>query len=179
VKTSNAVISSLLALTQSVWMVGDAQAQHGREKNKPEKRQGQGEHERSNGQDAGRERGLRQQDAVPIGEYFQEHHRSAAHEYYGRPENRGFCPPGLAKKNNGCLPPGHSRQWQKGYPLARGVVFYEVPRSVVLTLGVPPSGRVGVASLSTTWVAMSYPGFQGRSISPTMTKWAGTLLAIV
>lgn len=139
-KTSNAVISSLLALTQSVWMVGDAQAQHGREKNKPEKRQGQGEHERSNGQDAGRERGLRQQDAVHIGGYFQEHHRSAAHEYYGRPENRGFCPPGLAKKNNGCLPPGHSRQWQRGYPLARGVVFYEVPRSIFLTLGVPPSG---------------------------------------
>ena len=21
----------------------------------------------------------------------------------------GFCPPGLAKKNNGCLPPGHAK----------------------------------------------------------------------
>lgn len=139
-KTSNAVIASLLALTQSVWMVKDAQAQHGREKKGPEQRQGQGEKGKYRAQEAPHGRAFDHSGSVPIGGYFQEHHRASAHEYYGRPENRGFCPPGLAKKNNGCLPPGQSRQWQKGHPLARGVVFYDVPRSVVLSLGVPPSG---------------------------------------
>ena len=139
-KTSNAVIASLLALTQSVWMVKNAQAQLGREKKNHEQRQGQGEKERSSAHEAPHGSAMDHPGSVPIGGYFQEHHRAAAHDYYGRPENRGFCPPGLAKKNNACLPPGQSRQWQKGQPLARGVVFYDVPRSVVLSLGVPPSG---------------------------------------
>ncbi len=77
---------------------------------------------------------------MPIGVYFQDHHRAAANGFYGRPENQDFCPSGLAKKNNGYLPPRQTRQWPKGHHLARGVVFYEVPRSVVLSLGVPPSG---------------------------------------
>ncbi|RWR53174.1 excinuclease ABC subunit A [Sinirhodobacter ferrireducens] len=24
------------------------------------------------------------------------------------------CPPGLAKKNNGCMPPGQAKKWQRG-----------------------------------------------------------------
>jgi hypothetical protein len=37
---------------------------------------------------------------------------------------RGGCPPGLAKKNNGCMPPGQARKlgrgerWQSGYGTA-------------------------------------------------------------
>lgn len=78
--------------------------------------------------------------SVQIGGYFQERHRTLAREYYERPENRGFCPPGLAKKGNGCMPPGQARKWREGYPLPAGVVYYEVPRSMVISLGVPPSG---------------------------------------
>lgn len=78
--------------------------------------------------------------AVPIGGYFQDPHRRAAREYYDRPENQGFCPPGLAKKGTGCLPPGQAKAWRRGAPLPAGVVYYDVPRSVVLTLGVPPQG---------------------------------------
>lgn len=78
--------------------------------------------------------------SVPIGGYFQDHHREAAREYYGRQENRGYCPPGLAKKGNDCQPPGHVKKWQRGYPLPSGVVYYEVPRSVVVSLGPPPTG---------------------------------------
>lgn len=29
--------------------------------------------------------------------------------------NRGFCPPGLAKKNNGCLPPGQAKKMGDRY----------------------------------------------------------------
>ncbi|MBP8149518.1 MAG: RcnB family protein, partial [Limnohabitans sp.] len=83
---------------------------------------------------------LQQHGDLRVGGYFQPHHRDAAHAYYNQPENQGFCPPGLAKKNNGCLPPGQERKWRKGEPLPRGVVSYEVPRSVALSLGAPPSG---------------------------------------
>ncbi len=77
---------------------------------------------------------------IPIGRYFQDHHLAAAKNYYNLPENRGYCPPGLAKKGAGCLPPGQAKQWRKGEPLPRGVIYYDVPRSVVLALGVPPPG---------------------------------------
>ena len=52
----------------------------------------------------------------------------------------GFCPPGLAKKGSGCQPPGQAKLWRKGERLPQGVVYYDVPRSVVVTLGVPPPG---------------------------------------
>lgn len=77
---------------------------------------------------------------VPVGGYFQEHQIEQARSYYGRPENMGFCPPGLAKKDNGCLPPGHAKPWRKGAPLPAAVIYYDVPRSVVLMLGAPPRG---------------------------------------
>jgi hypothetical protein len=77
---------------------------------------------------------------IAIGGYFQERQIEAARSYYGRPENAGFCPPGLAKKGTGCLPPGQAKKWRIGTPLPAGVIYYDVPRSVVVTLGVPPSG---------------------------------------
>lgn len=77
---------------------------------------------------------------IAMGSYFHEHQREAAREYYGRDENRGFCPAGLAKKGTDCQSPGQTKKWRRGYPLPAGVVYYDVPRSVVLTLGVPPSG---------------------------------------
>ena len=77
---------------------------------------------------------------ISIGQYFQAPQMAAAKNYYSLPENRGYCPPGMAKKGTGCLPPGQAKQWRKGEPLPRGVIYYDVPRSVVLTLGVPPPG---------------------------------------
>jgi Ni/Co efflux regulator RcnB len=77
---------------------------------------------------------------IQIGRYFQSHHLALAKSYYSRPENMGFCPPGLAKKGSGCQPPGQAKLWRKGERLPQGVVYYDVPRSVVVTLGVPPPG---------------------------------------
>jgi hypothetical protein len=77
---------------------------------------------------------------IAIGGYFQQQHLEAARSYYGRPENMGFCPPGLAKKGTGCLPPGQAKPWRKGAPLRPGVIYYDVPRAVVLSFGVPPAG---------------------------------------
>lgn len=73
--------------------------------------------------------------------YFTEHHRHAVREYYGRNYRGGKCPPGLAKKHNGCLPPGQAKKWHAGRPLPHDVIYYNVPRSLVVELGVPPHGH--------------------------------------
>ena len=78
---------------------------------------------------------------VQIGGYFGEPQRMAAREYYAPRFQAGNCPPGLAKKNNGCLPPGQAKKWQLGRPLPRDVVDYPVPSGVSIQLGLPPSGH--------------------------------------
>lgn len=72
------------------------------------------------------------------GAYFDDGNRAAVHKYYAKK-----CPPGLAKKNNGCLPPGQAKkQWQIGQPLPSNVVVTTVPRQLVVTLPpVPPGHR--------------------------------------
>lgn len=77
---------------------------------------------------------------VRIGAYFGEPQHAVVRDYYGPQFRAGKCPPGLAKKNNGCLPPGQAKKWAIGQPLARDVVFYPVPPAVVVQLGAPPSG---------------------------------------
>ena len=77
---------------------------------------------------------------VRVGSYFRDDQRRAAQDYYGGQKAKGFCPPGLAKKNNGCMPPGQARKWQLGQPLPRDVVFCQVPQPLVVQIGVPPSG---------------------------------------
>jgi len=73
-------------------------------------------------------------------EHFGDPHRSAVREYYGSHYQSGRCPPGLAKKHNGCMPPGQARKWIMGRPLPREVIYYEVPQPLVLQLGQPPRG---------------------------------------
>lgn len=85
---------------------------------------------------------------VNIGGYFGDPQRTAVRDYY-REEYRGDrCPPGLAKKYNGCMPPGQARQWGVGRPLPRDVVYYPVEPQVRVRLGTPPPGHefVRVAS---------------------------------
>ena len=73
-------------------------------------------------------------------EHFREQDRVVVREYYEREYRGDHCPPGLAKKHNGCMPPGQARKWAYGRSLPRDVVFYEVPRDVVVRIGVPPPG---------------------------------------
>lgn len=74
------------------------------------------------------------------GDHFTDHHRVVIREYYGREFRGGHCPPGLAKKHNGCMPPGQARKWAVGRPLPRDVVFYDLPPALVVQIGVPPPG---------------------------------------
>jgi len=73
------------------------------------------------------------------GSYFASQDRDLVRRYYGDEFRKGKgCPPGLAKKNNGCLPPGQAKKWRYGQPLPRDVVWYEVPRALVIQLPAPP-----------------------------------------
>lgn len=85
---------------------------------------------------------------VKVGGYFGDQQRVVVREYYGKQYSAGRCPPGLAKKNNGCMPPGQAKKWAIGQPLPRDVVFYPVPNAVIVQLGAPPAGHkyVRVAS---------------------------------
>jgi len=78
---------------------------------------------------------------VKVGAYFNDHHREAARSYYHERYGNGRnCPPGLAKKHNGCLPPGQAKKWAVGQPIPRGVTVYSVPQPVIVQLPPPPYG---------------------------------------
>lgn len=73
--------------------------------------------------------------------YFIDRHRTIIHNYYvDEYQASGHCPPGLAKKNNGCMPPGQAKKWVIGRPLPRDVIYYDLPPAVVINLGPPPAG---------------------------------------
>ncbi len=72
--------------------------------------------------------------------YFSDSHRTYVREYYAAEFHAGRCPPGLAKKRNGCMPPGQAKKWRVGEPLPRDVIFYDLPAALVVQIGVPPPG---------------------------------------
>jgi hypothetical protein len=72
--------------------------------------------------------------------HFDNDKRSYIHSYYEEEFRGGHCPPGLAKKNNGCMPPGQAKKWRVGRPLPHDVVVYDLPPALVVKIGVPPAG---------------------------------------
>jgi Ni/Co efflux regulator RcnB len=83
----------------------------------------------------------RVREEIRHGSYFNDQHRTYVRQYYTEHYGQGRnCPPGLAKKNNGCLPPGQARKWDVGQPIPRGVTVYPVPQPVVMHLPPPPYG---------------------------------------
>ncbi|HZJ94460.1 MAG TPA: RcnB family protein [Thiopseudomonas sp.] len=72
------------------------------------------------------------------GDYrFRDSDRQAIHRYYRDVQRSGKCPPGLAKKNKHCLPPGQYKKWQRGKPIAKNIRYYELPRGLRSHLSVP------------------------------------------
>ena len=67
--------------------------------------------------------------------------RESAQAYFVETHGRGGCPPGLAKKNNGCLPPGQAKKrYAIGHALPAGIVTGKVPAELSVRIGAPPSG---------------------------------------
>ncbi|MES2940683.1 MAG: hypothetical protein V4864_23600 [Pseudomonadota bacterium] len=79
---------------------------------------------------------------VRVGGHFSDRDRTLVRTYYGEHYGPGArsCPPGLAKKHNGCLPPGQAKKWAVGQPLPAGVVYYAVPQPVLVQLSPAPAG---------------------------------------
>ena len=123
------------ALSLLTWSSAFAEKPEWNKNNGPDRKQPSSE---ARHKDAGK----RQRDEARPGSYFRDEHRVAIRDYYGREYGAGKrCPPGLAKKANGCLPPGQAKKWQLGHVLPRDVIYYAVPPAVLVQLGSPPSGH--------------------------------------
>lgn len=79
-------------------------------------------------------------DGISINISFNDHDRMIVRDYFGGLAARGHCPPGLAKKQNGCMPPGQAKKWAMGRPLPHDVIFYDLPRDLMIRLSPPPAG---------------------------------------
>lgn len=77
-------------------------------------------------------------ETVRHGGHFNENARNGVREYYARGRH---CPPGLAKKHNGCMPPGQAKKWQLGQPMPRDIAPAPVPRDVLVLLPRLPAGH--------------------------------------
>jgi hypothetical protein len=104
--------------------------------------------DRGRGHDRGHDdRDQRGSTNVSINIQIGDMNRAVIQDYYRSSMGGGKCPPGLAKKNNGCMPPGQAKKWKKGYRLPKDVVFYDLPPSLAVRVDVPAGYRlVRVAS---------------------------------
>ena len=83
----------------------------------------------------------RQREDIKQGAYFNDQQRLFARQYYTTTYSDGKrCPPGLAKKNNGCLPPGQVRNLAIGQPVPTNVTVYSVAQPVIRMLPPAPIG---------------------------------------
>ena len=88
----------------------------------------------------GNEASERRESAAPQGHSFDARQRSVVNAYFAQEYRAGRCPPGLAKKNNGCNPPGQVRQWERGQPLPADVHWHALARDLQTQLGRAPTG---------------------------------------
>ena len=108
--------------------------------------QGKGDNDKDNDNDNDQGRGravvVPNQQIVPYQQVvIIDRDRDKVRTYYRNEYVAGRCPPGLAKKNNGCLPPGQvNRTWVIGQPLPPEIVYYPMPRELWTQLTPPPYG---------------------------------------
>lgn len=86
--------------------------------------------------------------SLSVSVHFGDRQRTLVRDYYTAQFGKGYCPRGLAKKQNGCMPPGQAKKWAIGQPLPGDVTVYNLPSRLVVKLGTPPEGHryVRVAS---------------------------------
>ncbi len=137
--------TTLIAVCITAILAGTANA------DKPQ-RSGEDKHGKQHGSERHRERGRHgyqysgqsnhDQDRPHYagGRYFNDSDRVFLNGYFTNEYRTGHCPPGLAKKNNGCLPPGQAKKWAIGQPIPPDVVYYDLPPDLMRGIGVPPPG---------------------------------------
>jgi Ni/Co efflux regulator RcnB len=86
-----------------------------------------------------KQKGKSQENHVTV--VFVDTQREAARSYFVTQHGRGHCPPGLAKKNNGCLPPGQAKKrYAIGHSLPHGIVIGDLPVELSVRIGSAPAG---------------------------------------
>jgi hypothetical protein len=123
-------------LAQPPWAGGGGGKGHDKHEQKGKADKGRG------GDDVGKGKNMARKPLQP-GAYFNDRNRSSVQTYYASAGKGGKgCPPGLAKKNNGCMPPGQAKkQWNIGEPLPSTVVLHPVPQQIVISLPPVPPGH--------------------------------------
>ena len=80
----------------------------------------------------------------PIRVVVPDRDRTIVYQYYRTEFSAGRCPPGLAKKGNGCVPPGQANRppklWVVGQPLPPAVFYEPLPPAVTQRLEPVPPG---------------------------------------
>jgi len=93
------------------------------------------------GQGQGQGQGGPQASAPQVNIVINDRDRNSVYTYYRTEYAGGHCPPGLAKKNNGCLPPGQAKKmWVIGQPLPAAIVYYPLPGVLLAQLTPAPAG---------------------------------------
>jgi Ni/Co efflux regulator RcnB len=78
-------------------------------------------------------------DYVSVEIRFGDSDRGVIHRYLSD-HYRPYCPPGLAKKRNGCRSPGHTKRYFIGRPIAREI-WQPVPYDLFAKLRPAPAGH--------------------------------------
>lgn len=104
------------------------------------------EHGKSNkkhGKEKAHKKGKGKSKKAKHGRHFNKNDEDVVRHYYQDESRNGKgCPPGLAKKNNGCMPPGQAKkQWATGEPLPHDVEHHDLPRALLSRLPVPQKGQ--------------------------------------
>lgn len=73
--------------------------------------------------------------------HFDNDRRELVRNFYNGKQGPGSCPPGLAKKSNGCQPPGQAKKWQLGHALPANTSYQSLPQDLLSLIGKPPSGE--------------------------------------
>jgi Ni/Co efflux regulator RcnB len=131
------VIAGMLTIGQAAAEKPSSAGQSKAKKNQNSGKSGKGNSAHRAGDSPSR---VKEQSKYKTGEYFGDRHRTVANQYYVEQFRKGHCPPGLAKKNNGCMPPGQAKKWTVGRPLPRDVVYHTVPQALVIQLDRPSAG---------------------------------------
>lgn len=80
-------------------------------------------------------------DRMNVEVHFGEAQHAAVRGWYEAQIREGHCPPGLAKKHNGCMPPGQAKKrWAIGRPLPSDLIFHDLPPPLLVELGPPLPG---------------------------------------
>lgn len=115
----------------------------GAEHDKKEHSESHNKHAKKHGKEKAHKKGKDQAKKAGPGKHFNDKDEDVVRHYYQHESRSGkACPPGLAKKNNGCMPPGQAKkQWATGEPLPHDVEHHDLPRDLLSRLPIPPKGK--------------------------------------